>query len=46
MQAVLLPGKTQITAAKLGRIVDPFGKDNDSHWNTSRGEAELPKLII
>lgn len=46
MQAVLLPGKTQITAAKLGRTADPFGKDNDSHWNTSWGEAELPKLII
>lgn len=36
MQAIFLPGKTQITAAKLGRIADLFGKDNDSHWNTSR----------
>lgn len=46
MQAILLPGNTQILAAKLGRTADPFGKHNDSHWNTSWGEAELPKLII
>lgn len=46
MQAIQLPGKTQITAGKLGRTADPFVKDNDSHWNTSWGEAELPKLII